>query len=292
MKAVKELARAKINLYLDVLSKREDGFHDIKTVMHTTTLSDEITLSLHGTGKRCVRLVADAERWLPTDQRNIAYTAAMLYMERAGIDAEIHIRLKKKIPVAAGLAGGSADAAAVLRGMNRLFGRLMSDKLLLSLAAQLGSDVPFCLLGGTALCYGRGERIERLPDGLSLSLVIAVANEFVSTPTAYSELDRLYSDFSGKIEEHASELDSLISAIRTGASVEEYLYNIFEDAVLPQCRGAARLKTRLIELGASATLMSGSGPSVFGIFPSDALADAAAEALRAEGVVAHSAKSG
>ena len=292
MRSIKEYANAKINLYLSVTSKREDGFHGIETVMHTVSLCDEVTITLAGTGKRAVRLSLDGGKWLPTDGKNIAHAAAMLFMERAAINAEIHIRLLKRIPVAAGLAGGSADAAAVLRAMNRLFSRPFTERVLLSLAAELGSDVPYCLLGGTALCGGRGEKITRLPDTLSLHTVIAVAGEHVSTPAAYAALDTLYSDFDGSVPvTSGNALDELLCSVKNGNLEVSHLYNIFEDAVLPTCPGATRVKERLAELGAKYVMMSGSGPSVFGIFNTAAEAQNAAAILTAEGVVAHAAES-
>lgn len=292
MQSVKEMAYAKINLYLSVTSKRDDGFHGIETVMHTVSLADEVTLTLQSIGKCAVRLAVDGGKWLPTDAKNIAYAAAMLFMERAGINAEINIRLVKRIPVAAGLAGGSADAAAVLRGMNRLFNRPLTERVLLSLAAELGSDVPYCLLGGTAICGGRGEQITRLPDTLSLHTVIAVAGEHVSTPMAYSALDTLYSNFDGSIPVTSGDaLDELLVSIKNGTLQVSGLYNIFEDAVLPGCPGAVGIKARLKELGAKYAMMSGSGPSVFGIFGTASDAENAAATLRAEGIVAHAAQS-
>ena len=292
MRSVKEFAYAKINLYLSVTAKREDGFHDVETVMHTVSLADELTLTDYGGDKRCVRLAVEANKWLPTDSKNIAYTAAMLFMERAGINTEIRIRLCKRIPVAAGLAGGSSDAAAVLRGMNRLFSRPLTDRVLLSLAAELGSDVPYCLLGGTAFCGGRGENITRLPDTLSLYTVVAVAGEHVSTPLAYASLDRLYSDFDGTVPVDSGDaLDELLDSVRKGRLEVGSLYNVFEDAVLPTCPGAVGIKARLNELGARYVMMSGSGPSVFGIFDTEDAAVKAREQLVTEGVIAHFAHS-
>ena len=292
MRSIKEFAHAKINLYLSVTSKREDGFHGVDTVMHTVSLCDELTITLAGNGKRAVRLLVDGGKWLPTDGKNIAYAAAMLFMERAGINSEIHIKLVKRIPVAAGLAGGSADAAAVLRGMNRLFNRPLTEKVLLSLAAELGSDVPYCLLGGTALCTGRGEKITRLPDNLTLYTVIAVAGEHVSTPAAYAALDTLYSDFDGSVPvDSGNSLSQLLDSVNNGVLAVDRLYNIFEGAVLPTCPGATAVKARLLDLGASYVMMSGSGPSVFALFDTKEEARAAAKDLSSDGITAHFAES-
>jgi 4-diphosphocytidyl-2-C-methyl-D-erythritol kinase len=156
MNAAKEKAYAKINLYLDCLGIRDDGFHEIKTVMHSVTLADTVTVVVLSRDKRNIRLQLVGNRYLPTDSKNLAYSAAALFMERAAIDADILIKLEKHIPVSAGLAGGSTDAAATLRALNRLFGKRFSDKALLAMAAELGSDVPYCLVGGTALLRQRG----------------------------------------------------------------------------------------------------------------------------------------
>ncbi|MBR2342972.1 MAG: 4-(cytidine 5'-diphospho)-2-C-methyl-D-erythritol kinase [Clostridia bacterium] len=282
MNAVKEKAPAKINLFLDVVAKRADGFHDIRTVMHSVSLCDEITARV-GRGKGgSVRLTLLGNRRLPTDSKNLAALAAERFLHSAGISDNVEITLNKRIPVAAGLAGGSSDAAAVLRALNRLYKRPFTDRRLLALAAELGSDVPYCLVGGTALCEGRGELITRLPSPKSFFAVIATAHERVSTPAAYAELDELFPSFDGA---NTAELEQLLTAIREGTELSGF-YNIFEAAVLPACPGAAALRSRLIELGASRSLMSGSGPSVYGIFDTEEAADRSAESLTAEGYTA------
>ena len=153
MTVVKELAHAKVNLYLDVISRREDGFHDIKTVMHSISLADTITVSLSASKETSVRLQIVGNRHLPTDMKNLAVRAALLYLEKSGINASVEIKLEKCIPVAAGLAGGSSDAAAVLRAMNRLCGKMFSEKALYSMAAELGSDVPYCIYGKRGVAF-------------------------------------------------------------------------------------------------------------------------------------------
>ena len=292
MTSVKEKAFAKINLFLDVISKREDGFHEINTVMHAVSLCDDITVTILSKGKRGVRIFVDGNRKLPTDSKNLAFAAAKLFLERAMLDYEVGIKLVKRIPVAAGLAGGSSDAAAVLRAMNKLFSRPFGERMLLEMAAEIGSDVPFCLLGGTALCTGRGEKIKRLTASVRLYTVIAVANEHVSTPFAYGVLDDLYSDFDGSVQCTGSEkLQVLLEDLSFGRVRESGIFNIFEAAVLPSCSGAVMLKEKLMEMGASAAMMSGSGPSVFGIFSDCKSAKNAAELLNAEGLNAYYAES-
>ena len=292
MRAVKERANAKINLYLDVIALREDGFHDIKTVMHSVSLADELTVTYTPSAVTNVTMSVKGCRYLPTDEKNLAVRAAHLYLKYACITASINIKLEKNIPVAAGLAGGSSDAAATLRAMNRLFGRMFADKVLYKMAAELGSDVPFCLYGKTALCEGRGDIITKLPDTLKLDIVVAIDNERVSTPRAYAALDNLYAYFDGSVktdgDKHYAEL---MRALHNGDISGLKLFNIFEAAVLPTCPGAVELRRRLLELGADSVLMSGSGPSVFGIFGDRSKAKAACSALRSQNLLAYVAES-
>lgn len=292
MRAVKEKAYAKINLYLDVLSKREDGFHDIKTVMHSVSLYDTLTVSAEPSAESSVRLSVFGTRFLPTDGKNLAAAAATLFLERAAKTASVHIKLEKRIPIAAGLAGGSTDAAAVLRAMNKLFGKMFSMRALCAMAAELGSDVAYCLTGKTALCEGRGEVITPFAKSPSLNVVIAVANERVSTPAAYKALDGLFSDFDGSIPTGGeARYPKLVASLGEKILDTQGLFNVFEAAVLPDCKGAAKIKERLIELGAYGSMMSGSGPSVFGAFDTIEKAKAACAALRTEGYRAYYAKS-
>ena len=274
---VYEKAYAKINLHLNVTAKRQDGFHDIETVMQTVSLCDELAVSLSPSDRAEAHLsVCGAD--LPTDRGNIALRTAELYLAHSGKVGRVDISLLKRIPIAAGLAGGSADAAATLRALNRLFNSYFSESELLALAAELGSDVPFCLLGGRAVCRGRGELIEPIASPTDLHFVIAIADgEQVSTPAAYRALDEMYSDFDGSVKHETPDLTKL--------------YNIFENAVLPTCSKAEMLKERMIKLGATASLMSGSGPSIFGIFDSEFSAKAAAEAISKEGARAYYAHS-
>ena len=292
MASVKEYAYAKVNLYLDVLSKREDGFHDVRTVMHTVSLADELTVTVKPGAASRVTLSVVGHPKLPTDSRNLAVKAAELFLASTLIKAEVSIRLVKNIPVAAGLAGGSTDAAAVLRALNKAFRKPLTEKRLLALAAELGSDVPYCLLGGTALCYGRGELIERLPEKLRLNVVVAVADEYVSTPTAYAELDRIYADFKEpRGEDHDSAFDAIMSAIYTGTLTDAKLFNVFENAILPICSKAEMIKSKMLELGATHALMSGSGPSVYGIFTDEESSRAAEKYLKEQKIRAYSALS-
>lgn len=292
MNAVKELAYAKINLYLDIHDKMADGYHSISTVMHSVSLCDEVTVELLGIGKRGVRLIIPHNRFLPTDYRNLCVVAANIFMDRAGVDADILIRLKKRIPVGSGLGGGSADAAAVLRAMNRIFKRPFTERVLIDMATEIGSDVPFCLLCGTALCEGRGEIVTRIDTDLNLNFVIANSGEYVSTPNAYRELDSYYSDFDGSVVSPGKSIRSkVIEDIRLGHPSRDRLFNIFEAPILPGCPKAQSLKEDLIRLGAEMSMMSGSGSGVFGIFKSYEEALRARDCLCENGITAFYAKS-
>jgi 4-diphosphocytidyl-2-C-methyl-D-erythritol kinase len=288
MASVKELAYAKINLYLDILSKRDDGFHDIRTVMHTVSLADEVIVDVTPSARSSVKIVNFSSVKLPTDNRNLAYRAAELFLDRTMKQASVTITLKKYIPVAGGLAGGSSDAAATLRALNRAFKKPVTDKYLLSLAAELGSDVPYCLLGGTALCEGRGELITRIPTAVSLHFVIVALDEHVSTPVAYSALDEEYSNFKLPRNDYSGEaFEDLMQALKNQSMPDGELFNIFESVIFNTCNKAELAKSRLLELGATHALMSGSGPTVFGIFDSDSQAKNAASALTADGATAY-----
>ena len=280
MKALKEKAYAKINLYLDVLCKREDGFHDIKTVMHSVSLCDEVTVAISPARTSTIKLSVEGNVYIPSDGKNLAYKAASLFLEKLGIFANVNIKLVKKIPVAAGLAGGSSDAAAVLRAMNRLYKRPLTLAALCKLGAELGSDVPYCIMGKTAICEGRGELITPISTNIRLHTVIATANEYVSTPAAYSALDRHYSDFDGTVktggEEHYAHL---IRGLNCGRLAPEGIFNVFEASVLPSCPHATEIKQKMLEFGAVCAMMSGSGPSVFGIFENKSKAQMAAARL-------------
>lgn len=281
MTTIKERANAKINLYLDVLSKREDGFHEVKTVMHSVKFCDEVTVTSVPAEKSSVKLIVTGSRYLPTDTKNIAVKAAYLFLERAKLNCEVTIKLIKRIPIAAGLAGGSSDAAAVLRAMNKIHSKLFTVSALSSLASELGSDVAYCLYGKTALCEGRGEKITKMPVTVNAAFVIAIANERVSTPTAYKDLDLLYKDFSGEKKSEGEEKYPLLcESLSRGEINPDGLFNVFEDAVLVACEGARNIKSELIRLGAIGAMMSGSGPSVFGVFKNIDEAKKACFALR------------
>ncbi|MBP3308604.1 MAG: 4-(cytidine 5'-diphospho)-2-C-methyl-D-erythritol kinase [Clostridia bacterium] len=284
MHTVKERAYAKVNLYLDVGAPRSDGFHSVVSVMHMTGLYDEISVTLdrasHG-----ITLYSEGGFSVPTDRRNLVYRAAELILKRLSLDIGVKITLKKNIPVSAGLAGGSSDAAATLRAMNRLLKRPLSRAALAELAAELGSDVVFCLYSGTALCTGRGEIISPLSHP-ELIFVIAKTRECVSTKEAYSLLDEYYGDFkSGTAEDAEDCLRELLGFI-DGKCPPQRLYNAFEAPMLKTLPDTEALHKKITAHGARYTLMSGSGPSVFGIFDTEKNASECVRALVSEGIFA------
>ena len=274
-----ERAFAKINLYLDVTGRDGEGYHTIRSVMQTVGLYDAVTVEAFPAAEPSVSLTVRGPYRVPVGEGNLAYRAAMLYMREAAAPMRVRISLDKHIPVAAGLGGGSADAAAILRALRRITAGRMGMSRLLELAAMLGSDVPFCLLGHTRLCEGRGERMQVLTPCRTLPIVIAPSSERVSTPAAYAALDDVYDGFSadgehGDLQEMLSSL-AACDAVRTTSA----FYNIFEDVVLPTCPIARENRDRLLELGARRTMMSGSGPTVFAVFETEEAAANAASAL-------------
>ncbi len=285
-------AGGKVNLYLDVLSDGTSGFHRIKSIMQSVSLCDRVVVSAI---KDCATeiVIECSLPFIPTDKRNIANTAATLFLEEIGDTAKINIRLQKRIPVSGGMAGGSADGAAVLTALNRLYGNPLSGDTMLSLAAKLGSDVPFCMIGKTALCEGRGEILTPIDNRARLKFLIVPSNEGVSTPWAYGELDRVYGDFKGREEKNKARLDRLCKALEENdiKGVCDNMYNIFEGVITPQRPLAKRAKELLLENGARGAMMSGSGPTVFGIFEDDKTREGAFAALRSAGYSPKTAES-
>ncbi len=281
MKAT-EAAHAKINLYLDVFPPREDGYHNIKSIMHTVSLADTVTVDTDSNG--IVLTCTDTS--LPTDSKNLAYRAAELFFRETGISGGARIHIEKNIPIAGGLAGGSADAAAVLRALNTAFGTHIDINSLAAMGAQLGADIPFCTIGGCALCTGVGEIMTPMPPLPETVCVIANGGEGVSTPAAYRRLDEMYGD---KLAEDMGNIENVVEALQNGDknAVTANAFNIFESAVLPTHSVAARLKEIIKDHGAMLSMMSGSGPSVFGLFGDEASAALAAERIKEFGAAAH-----
>ena len=249
-------AYAKINLALQVVGKRRDGFHEVAMIMQSVSLHDTVTLSLRRTG---ISLVCDNPA-LPCDNSNLAFRAAALLRQECGVAEGVHIELTKRIPMAAGLAGGSSDAAAVLRGLNDLWDLAISPNELEILAARLGSDVPFCLWGGTTLATGRGEILESLPDFAGYGVVLA--NPPLQVSTAW-----VYGNFQPGTLQRSPGIPALRRAIEQKdlQAVARQLYNDLESVSVPAHPQIADIKRKLASAGAAGVLMSGSGPTVFAL---------------------------
>lgn len=264
--------RAKINLTLDILRTREDGFHEVAMVMQAVGLAD--TLTLEKREAPGIGLVIDVP-WLRANEKNLAYRAAKLMQEEYHLPGGVAIHLTKRIPMAAGLAGGSADAAAVLRGMDALYELGAGDEKLCELGARLGSDIPFTLMGGTMLATGRGEVLRRLPDFPETYVVLAKPHVSVSTAWAYGAYD------AHPAERHPDN-DAMIRAIEAGdrRKAASFLCNVLESATIKRYEVISKLKEMMKEAGALASLMSGSGPTVFGFAETREQAEKVAEAVR------------
>ncbi|MFS0577351.1 4-(cytidine 5'-diphospho)-2-C-methyl-D-erythritol kinase [Sporosarcina sp. 179-K 3D1 HS] len=251
-----EKAPAKINLTLDVLYKRPDGFHEVEMVMTTVDLADRVWLRPSDDGRIVIK---SSERFVPSDRKNLAYQAADLLRREYGIQDGVEITLEKSIPVAAGLAGGSSDAAATLRGLNRLWKLGATSEELARLGSKIGSDVSFCVYGGTALATGRGEVIENLPVPPRCWVILAKPAISVSTGDIYGNLDTssiIHPDTKGMITALANnDYEKMCQSV--GNVLEPVTMNLY-----PQVAG---LKEHMIKFGADAVLMSGSGPTVFGL---------------------------
>ena len=251
-------AYAKINLALEVLGKRPDGYHEVAMIMQSVSLHDTLILSLQESD---ITLICDRPE-LPCDHSNLAYRAAELLRREFGVTQGVQIELTKRIPLAAGLAGGSTDAAAVLKGLNRLWGLALSPVELEQLAARLGSDVPFCLWGGTSLATGRGEMLTPLPDFTGHGVVLANPSLQVSTAWVYGN----YRDAAGNRRRDISSLRHSIEQPDFSA-VADTLFNDLETVTVPAYPQVAEIKEQLLQAGAAGVLMSGSGPTVFALTP-------------------------
>lgn len=259
MKEVIESAYAKINWYLAVGGRRSDGYHDILSIMQTVSLADTVTIRPGRETGICIRCHGEVP--VPSGEENLAWRAAERYYSRAGMKPAVTIELHKRIPTGSGLAGGSADAAAVLRGLNAAFDQKMSHEALLGIAAEIGSDVPFCLYGGVAVVQGRGERLTAVAPTPKRYLVLVNAGEHVSTAEAYARLDKSTRvDPIGNCDELLEVLHRDDIPLR-----EDLLRNDFAPLVLPLCPGATDALRILRELGGVAQ-MSGSGSTVYAVF--------------------------
>lgn len=253
-----EKAYAKLNLTLDVLGKREDGYHDLCSVMQTVSLCDEIEIDMD-TGKPW-RLACDAEG-IPCDARNLAWKAAKVYCEEMGKDPKgLEIRIRKRIPSQAGMGGGSADAAAVLRALNRHFGEPLTLEQLADLGGRIGSDVPFCVVGGTCMCEGRGEILRKLPNMPECIFVVCKPEFPVSTPALFKVIDAV--QITNRPDNRAME-DALVAG--NLEKLARNVVNVFDPVVTADHPELDEIKTVMTEYGALCCQMTGSGSATFAI---------------------------
>ena len=260
MTTLYEGAFAKVNLTLDVLGKREDGYHDLQSVMQTISIRDDVEIDV-GTGKPWT--LSCSREDLPQDENNLAWKAAKVFCDSLKIDPDgIAIRITKRIPSGAGLGGGSADAAAVLRALNRHFGAPLSILALAELGAKVGSDVPFCVLCGTAMVEGRGERLRKLPDLPDCVFVVCKPEFSVSTPELYNQLDTV------AIAHHPNN-QAMEAALLAGdlERIAENVYNVFDPVVTQDHLELNYIKSVCNTYGALCQQMTGSGSAVFAMMP-------------------------
>ena len=252
-------APAKINLTLDIVQRLPNGYHELKTVFQAVDLYDGLQLKKNNTGE--INITSNSQQ-IPLDKNNIVYKAVELVRSKHNIKQGVDIYIDKKIPVAAGLAGGSTNAGATLKTLNELWGLELSVDELMSYGEELGMDVPFTIVGGTALGTHFGEKLAALDNKLELNIVIVTSEIAVSTKEAYQNLD-----LSG-VGRDTRKTDKMVTALQVGnlPGVVENLHNDFEKSIIPQHPVISEIKEKMLGLGALSSLMSGSGPSVFGVW--------------------------
>lgn len=275
-----------MNLGLDVIGRRPDGYHLVKMVMQTVDLSDEVTLWREDAGEGeaqdlQIQLTCDHPS-VPQDERNLAWKAARRIGDRFQLKGRVRIHIAKRIPVEAGMAGGSTDGAAVIQAMNQLYSLQMSPELQDEIAVSLGADVPFCLRRGTYLSEGIGEQLTKLPDLPHCTMIIVKPDVSVSTAWAYRSLDSYSEDHKGAIAH--PDIDKLVEALynRSIDNVAEHMGNILELVTVSEYPVIRDIEDQLIKYGAVRALMSGSGPTVFGIFTDEEKAEQAFSHLGGE----------
>ncbi len=276
MKEISVKALAKINLGLDVVRKREDGYHEVRMVMQTIHLFDRLQITRNASGN--ITMSTNLP-FLPTNENNLVYKAAKLLKDEFQIGDGIDVTLHKHIPVAAGMAGGSTDAAAVLYGMNRLFGLGLSREELMQRGVKIGADVPYCVMRGTALAEGIGEKLTALPPMVKCPILIAKPQISVSTKFVYENL---------RLNERTvhPDIDRLVADIKAKdlSAIAADMGNVLETVTIPNYPVIAEIKEHMMEHGAMNAMMSGSGPTVFGLFEDEEKAAAAYDAMRASGL--------
>lgn len=276
MKDISVKALAKINLGLDVVRRREDGYHEVRMIMQTIHLFDRLEISKNTSGQITMETNL---AFLPTNENNLVYKAAKLLTDEFGIKDGVHVWLHKHIPVAAGMAGGSTDAAAVLYGMNRIFDLGLSKEELMERGVKIGADVPYCVMRGTALAEGIGEKLTKLPPMVKCPVLIAKPQINVSTKFVYENL-KLDAD-----TEHP-DIDRLVADIREKnlTEIAADMGNVLETVTIPAYPVIADIKENMLQNGAVNAMMSGSGPTVFGLFEKEADAVQAYEAMKRSGL--------
>ena len=274
MDKIKLKALGKINLGLDVLGRRPNGYHDVRMVMQTVYLYDQILLEK--TDKEGISLKTNLF-YLPVNENNLAYRAAKMLIDEFAIKEGVHISLEKHIPVAAGMAGGSSNAAAVLYGMNRLFQLGLTDQELMERGVKLGADVPYCIMRGTVLAEGIGEELTPLPAMPKCHVLLAKPPISVSTQKVYEKLD------AQEVTKHP-DIDGILLGLQTGdlKKITSSMGNVLENVTITEYPQIERIKDVMKEEGALNAMMSGSGPTVFGIYDDKILARRAAARIREE----------
>lgn len=272
MKEIRLKALAKINLGLDVVRKREDGYHEVRMIMQTVKLYDQI--EIHRTDRQGIRVKTNLQ-YLPVNENNLVYQAAQLLMEEFKIEKGVSIQLRKVIPVAAGMAGGSSDAAAVLVGINRMFGLGLTKQELMERGVKIGADVPYCVMRGTALAEGIGEKLTQLAPMPKCYVLIAKPGIHVSTKFVYTNLK------ANELKEHP-DIDGQAAAIKDGDlyRTAALMGNVLETVTIPAYPVIGEIKEQMAACGAIGAMMSGSGPTVFGLFEEKERARAAYDKLR------------
>lgn len=263
MKTIKIDAYAKVNLSLDVLARREDGYHELSMIMQEISLKDIVTLKEINDNNSNIEITCNKKE-VPTDERNIVYKAFKLMAKKYNIDKSISIYIEKNIPISGGLAGGSTDAAAVLKGLNQLWNLELTKEELMKIGVEIGADVPFCIMGGTALSEGIGEKLTKIAPFKDKLLLLVNPDIEVSTEYVYKNLDL-------KNLEGRPDIKSIISFIEQD-DIEELsknMKNVLESVTIKKHPEIAKIKESLINFGALGSLMSGSGATVFGIFDSE-----------------------
>lgn len=286
-KNVIETATAKINLLLDIAGLRSDGYHCIDGIMQSVSLADRVEVVFDPSERPGIEIQVLGNPDVPNNASNLAYRAAELYLQKTKLQGSVRITLEKHIPQAAGLAGGSADAAATLRALNRLSGAGLDLEALCALGVQIGADVPFCIRGGAMRTREIGEELTPVPGLSDCTLVIACAQTRVSTPQAYQKLDAIYNRFSN-YPNPAPKVEKLIQVLRKGdlSGACKHFENIFEIPVMQENQEVGNIKMLLEQHGALRAMMSGSGPAVFGVFENAENARSACKELEGQGIFA------